>query len=410
NRPTLADGQVPGPRLTFRFAAQLPDLRRPGPGLADAASAQAAYVEVATAAVSLTTSFLQLVGARPEPIRRRAIAESQYYACDVTPAVLCQPDPEGFAASARPGRQYLLRMDGNTGAGSIVLLGRSSRSEPRQSLRDLASGAPAFCYADGVALRRTIAPQEFDAALNTRFDRVVDRTGAPLAPDLAVHAPAPNVIQGRHYDTCLSLPQGFDFNPPFPLPRDSAYAGFTLRGFWNQGVGDWRSAPARGGIGFGLPNALEEYIAWNHDDKPQNVLDRFRNAATRWDLYLAELGLTRATETVPVDTRGLGPARATMPTGGPNQYSRQRENAVPICYGGNRPATDARRRILYLSVADCGAFPAAANAASLSRHVAKFFLTEPSDLGLTLAEFVQFVRPTDDDGKLRHVVQLVSTY
>ena len=69
----------------------------------------------------------------------------------------------------------------------------------------------------------------------------------------------------------------------------------------------------------------------------------------------------------------------------------------------------ARRRIVSLTIADCGAFPEAATAANLSRRVGKFFLTDPSDLGATLVEFVQMLRPTDDDGKLRHVVQLVAT-
>lgn len=408
NRPAFAETGGTGLRLSFRFAATLSDLQQPSFSLPDAASAQAVYVEVTTAEVSLTTSFLQLVGAQAAPLRRSAIAESQYYACDVTPAVLCQPNPDVFAATARPGRQYLLRMDGNTVAGSILLLGRSGRSAPRQSLRDLASNAPAFCYADRVALRRTIAPQEFDEALNVRFDRYVTRAGASIAPDLAAYPPAPNVIQGRHLDTCLSSPQGGSIDPPYPLPRDAAYNGFSPHGLWNQGSGDWKAAPARGGLGLPVTTAIEEYILWNHADKPQNIQDRLRTASTRWDLYLAELGLTRATETVPVDTRSLGPTQATMPSGGPSGRSYQRDRPVPICYAGGLPATDARRRILYLSVADCGNFPAAATAANLSRYVAKFFLTEPSDLGVTLAEFVQFVRPADDDGKLRHVVQLVA--
>ncbi len=71
--------------------------------------------------------------------------------------------------------------------------------------------------------------------------------------------------------------------------------------------------------------------------------------------------------------------------------------------------TAARRRILYLSVADCGLFPGAATASNLSRGVAKVFLTEPSNLGAVLVEFVGLLKPGHDDGKLRHVVQLVRT-
>lgn len=397
------------PRLAFRFAADLADLRRsPTFTLAEGAGAQATFVEVRTAEASIATSFLQLVGVRAAPIQRRAIAESHYYACDVTPALLCDPRPEEFVARARPGRQYLLRMDGNVAAGSIALLDRPDAVGDRQTLLTLATDAPRFCYADGVRLRLDIGPAEFDEAVNVRFDRTVTRTG-PVAPDLAAFPPAPNVIQGRHLDTCNSTPQGGDIDPPYPLPRDSAYQGLRLSGLWDQGGGDWNTAPPLGGTGLRLGTALDEYIAWNHTDKGPEFLDRLRTAATRYDLYLAELGLTRRTETTPVDTRSLGPSVATMPTGGPNagSFSLRKDRAVPVCYAGTRPAVEARRRVIYLSVADCGAFPGAATADNLSRRVGKFFLTEPTDGGAALVEFVGMVEPTDDDGKLHHVVQLV---
>ena len=202
---------------------------------------------------------------------------------------------------------------------------------------------------------------------------------------------------------------GGDIDPPYTIPRDTAYAGLVLSGFWNQGAGDWKVAPPVGGTGLNLGTALDEYIAWNHADKGPEFRDRLRSAPTRYDLYLAELGLTRETETVPVDTRSLGPAD-TMPTGGPatGPLSLSREHAAPFCYAGARPALQARRRILYLSIANCAAFPLAATAENLSRAVGKFFLTEPSELGAALVEFVDMVRPTASDGKLRHVVQLVT--
>lgn len=396
-------------RLSFRFAADLPELRRsPTATLPDAAGAQAAFVEVRTAEASLTTSFLQLVGARAAPLQRRAVAESRYYACDVTPALLCDPHPEDFASKAHPGQQYLLRMDGNVAAGSIALLDRPDAVGGRLTLRTLASDRPQFCYANGVRLRTDVTPAEFDEAVNVRFDRYQARTG-PVAPDLATFPPAPNVIQGRHLNTCTSPPTGGDIDPPYHLPRDAAYRGLRLTGLWDQGAGDWKTAPPLGGTGLTLGTGLDEYIAWNHGDKGPEFLDRLRDAATRYDLYLAELGLTRQTETTPVDTRGLGPSVATMPTGGPNagSFSLRKEHAVPVCYGGARPAVEARRRIIYLSIADCAGFPEVATAESLSRHVGKFFLTEPTDGGAALVEFVGMIEPKNDDGKLHHVVQLV---
>ena len=397
------------PRLSFRFAASLSDLRQsPSYSLSDNAGSEAAFVEVKTADTSFTTSFMQLVGVRTVSIQRRAIAESTFYACDVTPALLCVADPGDFVAHASPGQQYLLRMNGSTDTGSIALLAQADAVSKRQALLTLADNTPRFCYADGVRLQADITPAEFDEAMNIRFDRYATPTG-PVSPDIARFPPAPNIIQGRHLSTCNSPPQGGDIYPPYPIPRDSAYQGLRLTGLWNQGIGDWKIARPIGGIGLTVGTSLDEYLAWNHSDKGPGDLDRLRNAATRYDLYLAELGLTRATETIPVDTGSLGPSRTTMPTGGPlyGSLSLRRESPIPICYRGTQPATDARRRILYLSIADCSKFPEAGTALNLSRHVGKFFLTEPSNLGATLVEFVGMVEPSTNDGKLRHVVELV---
>lgn len=407
NRPGLAERRPAGSRSSYRFAATLYDLQRnPTLSLGDQASESAVYVEATTAEASLTTSFFQLVGATSLPIRHRAVAESQYYACDVTPMVLCQPDPSAFAATATPGRQYLLRYNGAKTPGSIALLDRADDTDGRQTLRNLASNAPPFCYGEGVRLRTNFAPVAYDDALDVRFDRYQGRAG-PVAPDLAVYPPAPIVITGRHLDTCRSSPEGGSILPPFPLPRDVAYQDFRLAGAWDAGGGDWKSAPPVGLTEAGGATALEEYLGWNHADKPPDLKDRLRNAPTRYALYLAELGLTSRTETKPVDTRSYGASTATIPTGGPAD-SPVKESPVPVCYAGNQPAVEARRRIVYMTIADCADFPTAATAANLSRHVGKFFLTEPSDLGATLVEFVNLVRPTDDDGKLRHVVQLVT--
>lgn len=408
NQPSLADRSLEPRRLRLRFASNLADLQRsPTFSLGDAEADIAAYVEATTGEETLTASFLSVVGARVPSIRRRAIAESQYYACDVTPALLCHPNPDAFIASARPGRQYLLRYDGTKNTGSIALLDRPDAIDGRQALQMFASDAPAHCYMDGVRLRTNLSVSEFDEAVGIRFDIYQGRTG-PVPPDLALYPPAPSVVKGRHLDTCGSPPDAGSVNPPFGLPRDTAYQGLALKGVWDQGGGDWKSAPALGSLGAQFATALDEYLAWNHADKPPDFRGRLASAATRYDAYLAELGLNRATETKAVDTRSYGPAMATMPTGGPAGQP-QKENAAPICYAGNRPATQARRRILYLALADCHAFPLERAATTLSRRVGKFFLTEPSERGAALLEFVTILRPTDDDGKFRHVVQLVAT-
>jgi hypothetical protein len=397
------------PRLSFRFAATLSELRDdPIYTLPEAAGARAVYVEATTAEYTLTASLLQFVGT---PIRRRAVAEAQYYACDVTPLVMCQADPDRFAATARPGRQYLLRMDGNLANGSVVPLDRPDDIASRTTLRNIASDSPAFCYGEGVVLRRNIAPRDFDDAVNIRFDRYFNGVAA-VASDLATYPPAPSVIQGRHLNSCSSPPAGGEVNPPYHLPRDAAYRVVLPSAGYDQGLGDWKVTAAYGGLGaLIVTRAIDEYIVWNHSDKDRGFQDSLRQSQTRYEIYLRELGLTAATEAVPVATQGNALMGKTMPTGGPltGVFSYLRESPVPICYPGARQATDARRRILYLSVADCRDFASDTSPARLSRYVAKVFLTEPVTGGGLLVEFVAMLTPRRDDGKLRPVVELVET-
>lgn len=396
------------PRLTFRFAASLADLRAdPAFGLDDAAGASATHVEVTTGAYSLTASLMRALGS---PIQRRAIAAVRYYACDVTPLAMCHTDPDAFAAQARPGRQYYLHMDGNIANGSLVALDRPDEREARTTLRNLASDAPAFCYGDGVALRRTIAAPDFDSVVNIRFDQYHTAVAA-TDPEVAAFPPAPNVVQGRRVQSCVSPPTGGDVNPPFHLPRDSVYETVRPPLTYDLGQGNWHATATPGTLGEGATpaRAVDAYILWNHADKDRGFQDRLRAAPTRWDLYLAELGLTAETEMRPVTTAGNALAGRTMPTGGPlsGPFASLRERAVPACYLGTRPATQARRRILYATIADCRDFESTATAARLSRHVAKFFLTEAAAGGNVFVELVRMLEPRHDDDKLRRVVELV---
>lgn len=410
NQASFASGADPRTTLSFRFAADLSELRgSPTFTLADSEGSSAVYVEVTTASRSLATSFLQLVGVQPTPIRRRAVAEAQYYACDVTPALLCQRDPDAFVARAARGRQYRFRYDGGNEDGAVALLDPPGDPGGRQALRTLASNAPEFCYTERATLRPFLGEGAFHDALNIRFDRYSNRQG-PIDPDLSAYPPAPNVLQGRRFESCRSPLEIGDNNPPYRLPRDSAFRDLRVPSEYDSGGGDWKLTAAYTGSGSPTARtALDEYLFWNHSDKSLLFQDSLRVSGSRYEVYLKELGLTEASETEPAPTRGVGRAAATLPSGGPRvgPYSFTTERAVPVCWRGAQEPAEARRRILYLSIVDCRNYADYAGAGPLSRNVGKFFLTEPSTPGAVLLEFVNMVRPTRSDGKLRRVVRLV---
>ena len=207
--------------------------------------------------------------------------------------------------------------------------------------------------------------------------------------------------------SCASDPRGGDIDPPCHLPRDSAFR--TLRGnlAYDLGSGDWKTTAPYGGSGLPpSPTALSEYVAWNHADKSPIFQGALVASRSRYDLYLQELGLSEATQATPVLTRNSLAAAATMPTGGPKEipFVLRSESPAPLCYSGTKSPTDPRRRVLYVAVADC---QGVLDGDALSGSVAKLFLTEPADGGHLLVEFVSRVRPSDDEGKLRHIVRLV---
>jgi|GEM_PF-5724326 len=408
NRPSFAENADLG--LSFRFASHLSDLRdSPNFSLADTDGAQAVYVEVATARRSLTASFMQFIGAGPAAFSRKAIAESQHHACDVSPLMLCQRDPARFVSSAMRGRQYRFRNAPDIADGTLVTLDAPGDGEGRATPARLASNRPDFCYVEGIRFRRGVAALQFDEAINVRFDRYATATG-PVAPELAAFPPAPNVVKGQRYQSCLSPPNAASVYPPYRLPRDSAFQRVTDASRYDDGTGDWKSALAYGGSGADVASALDEYILWNHADKTPVFQGSLRVARSRYELYLRELGLTEATEATPVPMQRNALA-ATLPTGGPRagSYASLSEPPAPVCYRGSEPADEARRRILYVAIADCANFGQDATATRLSRRVGKFFLTEPANAGIVMLEFVTMLTPGADDGKLRHVVRLVAT-
>ena len=413
----LSDGaRIAGIRtvgLKFRFARTLVELRgSPTYTLADVEGAEAAFVEVTSESRSMTASFLQFVGAKPVQVQRRAIATSQYNACDVTPLLMCSRDPERFISTAAKGRQYRLRHAADRSDGSLLAFDAPGDSNGGSTPSALATNRPAFCYSNGIKVRPNIAISQFDEAIDTRFDRYVNVTG-PIAPELAVFAPAPSVIKGQRYNTCFSPPNSGDFNPPYHLPRDSAFRTLTTAFAYNAGTGDWKSSVAYGGSGSSARTALEEYVYWNHSDKTPIFRGSLLSSSSRYEVYLKELGLDEARDMTPVSSF-LSSLDNTLPTGGPKvgPFRLSSEISTPRCYRGPQPANEARRRIIYAAVADCSDIEnveSIGTATRMSMSVAKFFITEPARSGFVLVEFQKMLKPQSDDGKLRHIVQLIAT-
>ncbi len=399
-------GNVVG--LTLRFARSPAELR--GNAfftLADSEGAEAAVVEVTTIRQSMAASFLQFIGAKPVQIERQSTAISRYFACDVTPLLMCQRDPDRFKATASKGRQYRLHHAADRSDGTLLTLDSPGDESGSSTPGLLASDRPAFCYTDHIQIRPNVVVRQFDDAINLRFDRYVNTTG-PIAPELAAFPPAPNVIKGQRFNTCFSPPNSGDFNPPYPLPRDSAFRTLSTAVAYNAGSGDWKSTRAYGGSGSSAQTALDEYVIWNHADKTPIFRGSLLSAASRYELYLKELGLDDGREAVPVSTF-TNSLDNTMPTGGPKvgPYRLSAEIASPRCYRGPQPAADARRRVIYVTVADCLDFEKGFTASRMSSAVAKFFITEPARDGFVLLEFQKLLRPRSDDGKLRHIVELI---
>ena len=401
-------GKVVG--LTLRFARTQAELRGNASfTLADEDGSEAAVVEATTIRQSMAASFLQFVGAKPVQIERQSTAISRYFACDVTPLLLCQRDPDRFIATASKGRQYRLRHAADRSDGTLLALDAPGDESGSSTPGLLASNRPAFCYTDYIKIRPNVVVRQFDQAINLRFDRYVNATG-PIAPELAAFPPAPNVIKGQRYNTCVSPPNSGDFNPPYPLPRDSAFRTLSMAFAYNAGLGDWKSTRAYGGSGSLAQTALDEYVYWNHAEKTPIFRGSLLSAASRYELYLKELGLDEAREAVPVSTF-TNSLDNTMPTGGPKvgPYRLSAEIASPRCYRGSQPAADARRRVIYATVADCLDSEKAPSASRMSSAVAKFFITEPARDGFVLVEFQKILKPRSDDGKFRHIVELIDT-
>ena len=164
-----------------------------------------------------------------------------------------------------------------------------------------------------------------------------------------------------------------------PFPRD---ANFTQTGDSRIGNGVWDRTT---------------YWSINHELKsPPAGSENW----TRFQTYMWELGYDDPMNDE-LDTNAPPPNLVDNfpdPRGG--------ESASPIC---NTPAGPPSRRVIYVAKLNCVEDEIRGNSVleSVPRSFLKFFLTEPSSNGEIFAEFIREVRPNDDDGILRQIVQLI---
>jgi hypothetical protein len=275
--------------------------------------------------------------------------------------MLCNPfEPAGLPFTSTPGKMF--KFTPKSAGGSTFAAGDFGLVDPpgqnstgANGIRDLLSKTTVnFCYINNVSPRPGHATNKVDDGVNVRFDLAPNGNQGNLDK-----TPAPNVIKGDTDPRCNT----YTPNPSYRLPRDTTttvVAGVEI------GNGDMGGTAAK-----------NTYWQWHHG------LNWPGDVTTRWQAYQRELGLY-----------GAAPPWSN-------------EASAPSCNGV--PADTYKRRIVAVAVVNCQAQNVQGNSSTdlRSSSYAEFFITEPASGGVIYTEFVQMITPQADDGKLRHVVELV---
>lgn len=323
-----------------------------------ASDADAECIQVTTSPNRTRTVFAQVVGLGAEmTTRASATAQSSFVACDVPPLMMCNPAELDIDEAPRRGQQFVLVPEngGPSAPGNFGLLDPPDLTNSGANLTGplLASAAPEVCYTAGVSVATGQRTNAVRRGINVRFDTYPQGEG--LAAGFQ-HPPAPHIGS---------------------FPRDADLTGSlqsTMRGngVWNR----------------------QQYLTTHHptldqSQWPANVAD-----FTRYDFYLWELGL--------LDDPPTSPRL-------PLRFDRNGNSLGEAAPSNFTPAGPASRRLIYVAVLNCVADNIRGNSVltAVPRSFMRFFLTEPSSGGEILGEYQGSVQPNDDDGILRHIVQLV---
>ncbi|WP_046863570.1 pilus assembly protein TadG-related protein [Microvirga massiliensis] len=382
-----------------------------GPYLPEGEGPEAAKAGWVQAITNVGTSRAFLIGVvggdTAMQTRARATAGTGYVACEVTPLRICDSQPTRWDEVAI-GTQFKLKSrPGVNGDFAVVDDPNLPNPNGSDTARFLASETPNFCFTNNVKVDPGQSTSAVYDGLNVRFSIYSNSN-----KDLHQFPPAPNITKGNTSNQC-ELPHVVH-GPPGGFPRDSNLIG-DPNGF--QGNGIWDKD------GYLKANYGANYEATLSSTKP-TLYAALTKAKTRYDVYLAELGITSAAEEVPMTSAQIrnAPGMVKRVTG---EFPYPLDNPAdsPMC----SPLTDKvqgkpvskfasykpSRRIFYAAVVNCDGNTGNATPPRRSNRYVKFFMTEPVtkpddpvDKKTVFGEFLGLIKANDGSGKLHAIVQL----
>jgi Putative Flp pilus-assembly TadE/G-like len=351
----------------------------------------AVYVSVTTHARTMFGSFIAAVSpaAMQQETRAFATAGTLYVACELTPLRICFSPPDDFTATK--GQQFILRQNGNGSGvnGDFAIVDPPNQTNGNATTVNLASPSPNFCFISANTVTPGNKVSQVSRGLNVRFNIYSNGQDGDL---IRSFPPAPNITKGFSGNASkLCNPGKNDYDATRRLPRDT----FPTDSW--RGNADWKTAAAP----VGGETALEAYITAHHNAKSIEFKQSLRDAGSRYEIYLRELGLTEATEDTLISKTATMPT--TMPGGSESGYPAAQ------CNTNTDAHLNPKRRLIYVAIVDCSDNSGNSTPPRRTNKYAKFFMTEPvtdPPDNTTYAEFLEFITPGDGSGVLHELVQL----
>ncbi|MCE5972025.1 pilus assembly protein TadG-related protein [Sinirhodobacter sp. WL0062] len=348
-----------GSDYTLTFFTDLPASDAAAMTLQTTDATEAAYVRATVTPTTVLGTFVNAFsslmggGAMDGDIQASAVAGFSLYVCDVTPLMFCVPS--GYKADANIGDMILLRSGGQGSAWGPGDFGFIDPSDLQVDEKGPCAGLNgqnlASCLIGAIgSITRCVKQKGIDtepgqkqgiedAVFNVRFD--IYKSVMNGEKNDPAYAPAPNVIKGvvpnGAGQSCIG--QNEQISPDtVALPRDDCFASGTCP-YARIGNGIWA-------------NGREAYETKNY-----GTTNKYPNAVTRYDYYLAEIDASKAAS-------------------GADILSGRAETGLPTC--SNQTPAGPERRVIIAAGVDCTANPVSGAAVDVPvQEFFKIFLTEP---------------------------------